>query len=700
MKQRVLDPKLLIGSLVLIGLLLINAIFTYGNLQKLYTDTKWVIHTHKVIETIEDITSMVTLEEARQRGYIITDDPKYLESYDSILPLIPQQFKVLKKLVRDNPEQISRVEALETVATSRLNILNENLFLMREKGWKAAHNSIETGMGQMAMARLRVQSKEMIDAENKLLELRTQRSEDVYHATLFTSLLTNFISLVMMGIFLFILRLHLINRTKSENLLFEERELFRVTINSIGDGVMTTDTQGQVISLNAVAQSLTGWTQHEAQGRPMDEVFHIIHEQSRQPVKNPIWKVLQEGRIILLANHTVLISKDGKEVSIEDSAAPIRDRNGVIIGVVLVFRDITENNKNNEYRRRLASIVDTSDDAIISKDLQGTITSWNNAAERLFGYTAQEAIHQSILMLIPPDLRGEEAGILKRIQRGESIDHYQTVRQRKDGTLVDISLTISPIKDAHQKVIGASKIARDITKQRMLEEALRNSNKELEQFAYVASHDLKEPLHTISSFVDLCIRRFGEKMEKKEKEYLQAIKQAALQGQTLVKELLEFSRIGKSQTLETVDLADIVQKIRTNLNILITESNAQIQCDVPLPFIKGTSMEMGQLFQNLIENSIKYRSSEPPQIHISAIPSPNHRWRICIKDNGIGIDPAYKERIFDIFERLHSKSDSSGTGIGLAICKKIVEHYGGKIWVEKGEDKGSLFYFTLPAADA
>lgn len=464
MNKRILDPRLLVASVVIIGLLLINTVFTYSNIQKLHTDTGWVIHTHKVIESVNNIISLITVAGAKQRGYIITGDVRYLESSNSVFSAISEQFRVLENLIRDSPEQLSRASLLKTIVDNRLKILNENTLLMKKKGLNGTHNSIGTNLGKMAMDRLREQANAMIEAENKLLKIRTQRSEYIYHVTLLTSLLTNFISLLMIAAFLYVLRIHLIARQKSENILFEERELLR-----------------------------------ESEAR---------------------------------------------------------------------FRKLSE--------------------------------------------------------------------------------------------------------------------------------SLSRSNEELEQFAYVASHDLKEPLHTISSFADLFVRRYAAKMETKEKEYLDAIKQAALQGKTLVKELLEFSRIGKSQVLESVDLFETVQKVKVNLDMIIKESNAHIECSDHLPAVKCTSVEMGQLFQNLIENSIKYRSSEPPKIHISAVKSENNMWLLSVKDNGIGIDAEYKDRIFGIFERLHSRSEYAGTGIGLAICKKIVEHYGGRIWVESESGKGSLFCFTIP----
>src|SRR5215471_10995901 len=208
-----------------------------------------------------------------------------------------------------------------------------------------------------------------------------------------------------------------------------QRESLRITLASMGDAVITTDAEGRVDSLNPVAVALTGWTQDEAAGRPLEEVFHIVNEQSRQPVENPVKKVLAEGRVVGLANHTILIARDGKERPIDDSAAPIKDDQGLILGIVLIFRDVTERRRAERSARLLASIVESSDDAIIGKDLDGVITSWNRGAERIFGYTAAEAGGKPVAILAPPDRADEMPRILKRLRRGERVEHFDTVRR-------------------------------------------------------------------------------------------------------------------------------------------------------------------------------------------------------------------------------------------------------------------------------
>jgi PAS domain S-box-containing protein len=260
----------------------------------------------------------------------------------------------------------------------------------------------------------------------------------------------------------------------------ERGELLRVTLGSIGDAVITTDTEGRVTYLNAVAETLTGWTRHDALGRPLDTVFRIVNEADHQSLESPATRALRDGTIVGLANHTVLVGKDGVKRPIDDSAAPIKDENGRVSGCVLIFRDIsgrrrweTDEAGRLLSARLLASIVESSDDAIISKSLDGIIQSWNAAAERLFGYSADQAVGRHISLIIPPERIAEEDHIVATLKAGHRVEHFETERLHSSGRLVLVSLTISPIKDAAGNVIGASKIARDITRQRQSEERER-----------------------------------------------------------------------------------------------------------------------------------------------------------------------------------------------------------------------------------
>ena len=262
-----------------------------------------------------------------------------------------------------------------------------------------------------------------------------------------------------------------------EQELFAERERLRITLASIGDAVVSTDADGRVVFLNAVAERLTGWTQAEAAGQPLDGVFRIIDETTRAPLENPALRALREGRVFDLANHTLLVARDGSERPIDDSAAPMLGPDGRPLGAVLVFRDVSERKRAEEARARLAAIVESSEDAIVSKTLAGVILSWNAGAERVFGYTAAEAVGQNITLLIPPDRLCEETQIVTRLKQGLRIEHFETVRVAKGGRPIDISLSVSPIKDNGGHVIGAAKIARDITARKRADEALRISER-------------------------------------------------------------------------------------------------------------------------------------------------------------------------------------------------------------------------------
>ena len=358
---------------------------------------------------------------------------------------------------------------------------------------------------------------------------------------------------------------------------------------------------------------------------------------------------------------------------------------------------------DSELHERLAAIVESSDDAIIGKDLTGIIQSWNRGAERIFGYSAEEAVGQNVSMLTAPDRADEIPNILERISRGERVDHYQTKRRTKDGRTLSVSLTVSPIRDAAGKIVGASKIARDVTEQERFQQALRDANAllsranaDLEQFAYSASHDLQEPLRMVSTYCEMLKKRFGGQLGASGDEYIGYILQGAVRMDQLLKDLRAFTQasIIDQEPAQDVDANEALRRALASLTATIAGSGASI-ANEPLPSVGIHEFQLVQLFQNLIGNAIRYRSHKPPQIHVAA-ERHGDAWRFSVRDNGIGIDPQYKEQIFGIFKRLHSAAEYPGTGLGLAICQRIVERAGGRIWVESEPGRGSTFYFTIP----
>jgi PAS domain S-box-containing protein len=354
----------------------------------------------------------------------------------------------------------------------------------------------------------------------------------------------------------------------------------------------------------------------------------------------------------------------------------------------------------------LSAIVDSSDDAIISKDLTGIITSWNRAAERLFGYTAAEAVGRSIAMVIPLDRLEEEPKILERLKSGERVDHFETIRMKKDGTKFNISLTISPVKDSRGRIVGASKVARDITERVRQDEALQaanaaltRANADLQQFAYSASHDLQEPLRMVAAYSELLQQRFGGQLGEVGDEYIKHTVAGAMRMDALLRDLRNFTLVSTSEydPQEEVDANAVLNKALANLEAAILESGAEIG-SAPLPRVLIYEFQLEQVFQNLVGNAINYRSNDPPRIKIAAVRQGGD-WLFSVQDNGIGIAPEFKEQIFGMFKRLHTADEYRGTGMGLAICQRIVERAGGRIWVESEPGRGSTFYFTLPCKD-
>lgn len=348
--------------------------------------------------------------------------------------------------------------------------------------------------------------------------------------------------------------------------------------------------------------------------------------------------------------------------------------------------------------RLLASIVESSDDAIISKDLNGVITSWNKSAERLFGYTAEEAVGQSIMILIPADRVDEEPRILAAIRSGERVDHFETIRVRKDGTLLNISLTISPVKDAEGRIVGASKVARDITEWKRQEEALKQANADLEQFAHSASHDLQEPLRTLTAYAQLLEKNYAGTLGDLGDEFIHHIIEASKRMHSLLRDLRIYTQVSTAdrELVQDTDAGEVLAKVLQNLEVVIRESGASVSF-ASLPRVHMPAFQLEQVFQNLIGNAIHYRSSAPPRVRIEAAMR-GREWLFSVQDNGIGIPREYQQQIFGIFKRLHSQSQRAGTGMGLAICQRSIEKAGGRIWVESAPDKGSTFFFTVPAA--
>ena len=403
---------------------------------------------------------------------------------------------------------------------------------------------------------------------------------------------------------------------------------------------------------------------------------------------------------------------------------PYRTMDGTVLGAVMTFTDITDLKRAEMSGRLLASIVESSDDAIASKDLNGIITSWNKGAERLLGYKPEEIIGKPVITFIPPERHPEEALILERLRRGERIDHFETVRQRKDGTLVDVSLTVSPIKDRQGKIVGASKIARDITPrkqaERLLSEArarlaqanldleqrvqqrtkeLADSNSQLETLVYSIAHDLRAPLRAMQSFSTMLIDEYSQALGAPGQDYARRIMRSAESLDQLILDLLAYARLGQSTfELTRVNLEACWSAALAQNAGLVESQKAIVETVPPLLAVLAHPATLTQVLSNLLNNALRFVPADrPPQIRLRTEPCAEVV-RVWVEDNGIGIDPKHHERVFAVFQQLHGKK-FGGTGVGLAIVRRSIERMGGRVGLVSAPGQGTRFWFELAAAD-
>ena len=484
---------------------------------------------------------------------------------------------------------------------------------------------------------------------------------------------------------------------------------FAALVNSSSDAIISKSLEGIITSWNKGAERIFGYTAAEMIGRRIDTLFPA----DRLDEEPGILERIRRGEQI---EHyeTVRRRKDGSLVDLSLTISPIIDADGRVIGASKVARDITDRREAELSALRLAAIVEGTDDAIISKNLQGVVTTWNPAAERIFGYTAEEMIGQPITRVIPGDRLDEEQQFLARLQRGERVEHFQTIRQRKDGRLIHVSLTISPIRDHDGAIVGASKIARDITELRDAQEALKSHAEELEQrvrertvrlqesiaeleaFSYSLSHDMRAPLRAIQSLTEIVIEDHGERIPAEGLGHLKKVIDAAARLDRLIQDVLSFTRLSSAEIhLSPVDVEALVRSLLLERPELGGE-RATVQIESPLAKVLGHEASLTQCLANLLDNAVKFVApGVRPTVRVHTERA-GDRVRICVSDNGIGIDAVGQRRLFGMFQRL--SPGYQGTGVGLAIVRRAAQRMQGTAGVRSTPGLGSTFWVELAGA--
>jgi PAS domain S-box-containing protein len=492
-------------------------------------------------------------------------------------------------------------------------------------------------------------------------------------------------------------------RKKSEELLKSSEIRYRRFFEAVRDGILIIDAEtGTILDVNPFLIELLGFTHEQFLGKRLWEigVFKDI------AASKDNFKELQEKKYIHFEN-LPLETADGRQIYSEfvSFVYDVDDQKVMQCNI----RDITQRKRAEQELQNslsfLNSLIDQSSVSMWIADEKGTLIRINQACCDLMKITAADAVGKYNIF---SDNLILEQGFLPMVRdvflKGQPANFQITYDTQKLKNLeldrpvsVILDVSIFPVKDARGKITNAVIQHIDITESKRAEEELARSNKELQQFAYVSSHDLQEPLRMISSFVQLLEKRYKGKLDQDADEFIGFVVEGTSRMQRMIQDLLTFSRV-QTQGAEfaPVDANEVFEKAVFNLLVLIKETGAVVTKD-ELPIVMGDETQLIHLFQNLIDNAIKFRrAGENPKVHISAQKMGND-WVFSVKDNGIGIDPQYFDRIFIIFQRLHSREAYEGTGIGLAVCMRIVERHGGRIWVESEPGRGSLFHFTLPA---
>jgi PAS domain S-box-containing protein len=690
---------------------------SYRNTARFAEAAEWRKHTYEVLRNLDETVGRLVDAETGQRGYLLTGEEAYLEPYRATIKSIDQTIGNLKNLTSDNPNQQKRIQILEPLVGKKLTELQRTIDLRKNEGLAAANRVVLESSGKHWMDQIRGVVAEMANEEEDLLKLRAQKANESVARSVRTILTGTLLSISLLVLCFGLLQRELSERKKAQEALAKSEKWFSTTLASIGDAVIATDMNGGVTFMNSVAQSLTGWNQTEAAGKSMDLVFDIVNKETRRPVENPVKKVFREGKVVGLADHTLLLSKAGREFDIEDSAAPILTDTGDGFGVVLVFRDITEKKLADEETKRqkelLQLILERIADGVVVADSDGKFLLFNAAAEQVLGVGATDAttdqwsdrygsyLPDAVTLYPPNELP------LVRAMRGESVDAIEVfIRNAKvpDGRL--LSITGRPLRGEEGTLRGGVVVFHDITLQKRAQEALVLAKEEAEraskfkdQFLSTMSHELRTPLNAVLGFSDLLAdERYGT-LNDRQRRYVSHIHTGGTHLLKLITDILDLSKIeaGRMELArEDVSIASAFGEVLSALRPLADKKSQALIQHVELNlFVRADATRFKQILMNLIGNAIKF-TPEGSRIELAARQVDN-QVRVEVRDNGPGIPPEAQRRIFEAFFRLAPTGNATeGTGLGLAITARLVELHGSKLEIESKPGHGTCFYFALP----
>ena len=659
---------------------------------------RWVRHTHEVLANLQQMLLAMSSIESSSRGFVLIGDESYLESYRASIVSFWQHEATVRDLTADNPKQRRELPGLEQLAAQGIQLAEVVNNLRRAKGLETAADEVRSERGAETMKGFAAVVRQMQDEERRLLVQRDADITSRLRATRAVLILGNALGLLTSAVAGWALWSGNSRRLVAEEALRDSEDKYRTLIQGIRDhAILMLGPRGEVISWNPGAERMTGCAHEDIAGHNFSSFFPP--QDIKQGRLDEILRLADANG--LHEEQGTLVRKDGSRFMARSTFTALRDRSGALHGFSVISLDLSESIESGAKYRGL---LEAAPDAMVVVNQGGEIVLLNLQAEKQFGYRRDELLGQPVKNIIPEGfaerliadrLRSAEDALAQQIGAG-----IELTARRKDGSEFPIELMLSPLESADGILVTAA--IRDITTRKTAEahllqkvEELNRSNEELGQFAHIASHDLQEPLRMVASYTALLSKRYKGKLDSDADEFIAFAVDGATRMHGLIQDLLAYSRVGsKGNDLLDTSSDDALQQALLNLRGAIQESGALVTHG-SLPNVLADETQLIQLFQNLVGNAIKYQRPGVPQVHIAATVNGGKKWTFSVQDNGLGIETQYFERIFGMFQRLHKREEFAGTGVGLAICKKIVERHGGSISVESQPGRGSTFSFDL-----
>ncbi|HYP28952.1 MAG TPA: CHASE3 domain-containing protein [Blastocatellia bacterium] len=562
---------------------------SYYNTTHLLSTTRWVEHTHEVLERLNSLLHHIAEAESSQRGYLITGNEVFLEPYEASLPAIRRDLEQLGPLTSDNPTQAERLGRLEPLVSARLSLLKELIELRKQSGLQPAIQLLMVDKGKVLMGEIRALILEMEEEERAELYERYDHAEADTRKTLAMNLIGSLLSFALLALVFYLLNMEIARRRRAESALRETTSLQKAILDGGNYTIISTAPDGTIKSFNAAAEQMLGYPGREVVGKTTPALFHDPEEVARRA---------------------------------------------------------------EELSKELGVRVEPGFEAFVARARQG------------------------------------------------GPDEKEWTYIRKDGSRFPVLLSITALRDDGGEIKGFLGIGSDITERKRAEETqaellreLESANRELSDFAYVVSHDLKAPLRAIGSLATWIASDYADKFDEGGKEQMSLLRGRVKRMHDLIDGILQYSRVGrvKEQRVE-VDLNALV---REAITLLSPPPSVRVTVECSLPTVVCERTRMEQVFQNLLSNALKFMDKPEGEIKIRC-EDRGEEWVFCVSDNGPGIEEKHFAKIFQIFQTLAPRDEFESTGIGLSVVKKTVEMYGGSVWVESAPGVGSSFFFTLP----